>query len=99
MPLYEKVGVNVEMVGRVSVAELVRGMRVDDVVGGRFGAEDGYVDPPQALAGFAAFAQLAGVPIKERTNVREIMRSGDRVTGGRPGEDELEAARLHLATG
>ncbi|TMB62413.1 MAG: FAD-binding oxidoreductase [Chloroflexi bacterium] len=99
MPLYEKVGVNVEMVGRVSVAELVRGMRVDDVVGGRFGAEDGYGDPPQALAGFAAFAQLAGVQIKERTNVREIMRSGDRVTGVRTDDDEIAADRVLLATG
>src|ERR1700745_1967970 len=72
MSLYEKVGVNVEMVDRVTIAELVPGMRVDDVTGGRFGAGDGYGDPLQALAGFAAFAQLAGVRFHENTTVREI---------------------------
>jgi glycine/D-amino acid oxidase-like deaminating enzyme len=99
MPLYEKVGVNVEMVDRITIAELVPGMRVDDLAGGRFGAEDGYGDPLQALAGFAAFAQLAGIRFREGTNVREIMRSGDRVTGVRTDDEEIAADRVLLATG
>jgi sarcosine oxidase subunit beta len=99
MPLYERVGVNVEMVDRIHVAELVPGMRVDDVAGGRFGAEDGYGDPLQALAGFAAFAQLAGIEIRERTNVRELVRSGDRVIGVRTDDGEIAADRVLIATG
>jgi sarcosine oxidase subunit beta len=74
-------------------------MRVDDLVGGRFGAEDGYGDPPQALAGFAAFATLGGVRIREGVNVRELVRNGDRVTGVRTDEGELSADRVLLATG
>ncbi|MEK7863383.1 MAG: FAD-binding oxidoreductase [Chloroflexota bacterium] len=99
MPLYERVGVNVEMVDRTVIADLVPGMRVDDVVGGRFGAEDGYGDPLEALAGFAAFAQLGGVEIREGANVRELVRSGDRVTGVRTDEGVLTADRVLLATG
>ena len=99
MPLFEKVGVNVEMVDRIGIAELVPGMRVDDLAGGRFGAGDGYGDPLQALAGFAAFAQLAGVRFEEHTPVRELVRSGDRVTGVRTDEDVIEAERVLLATG
>ncbi|MDQ2952978.1 MAG: FAD-binding oxidoreductase, partial [Chloroflexota bacterium] len=49
MPLYERAGVNVEMVDRIAINDLVPGMRLDDVAGGRFGAEDGYGDPLQAL--------------------------------------------------
>jgi sarcosine oxidase, subunit beta len=99
MSLYEKVGVNVEMVDRVTIAELVPGMRVDDVTGGRFGAGDGYGDPLQALAGFAAFAQLAGIGFRGNTTVREILRTGDRVTGVRTDEGDIAAERVLLATG
>ena len=99
MPLYERVGVNVEMVDRITIAELVPRMRVDDVSGGRFGAGDGYGDPLQALAGFAAFAQLAGVRFREDTPVREIVRNGDRVIGVRTDDGVIEAERVLLATG
>ena len=99
MPLYERVGVNVEMVDRIQIAELVPGIRVDDVTGGRFGAEDGYGDPLQALAGFAAFAQLGGVKIREGVEARALIRNGDRVTGVRTDEGDLLADRVLLATG
>jgi glycine/D-amino acid oxidase-like deaminating enzyme len=99
MPLYEKVGVNVEMVDRFTVRDLVPDIRVDDVAGGRFGAEDGYGDPLQALAGFAAFATLGGVRIREGVNVIDLVRSGDRVTGVRTSEGVLSADRVLLATG
>jgi len=99
LPLYEKVGVNVEMVDRVAIRDLVPGIRVDDLAGGRFGAEDGYGDPLQALAGFAAFAQLGGVEIREGVTVREVVRNGDRVTGVRTDDGVLSADRVLLATG
>ena len=99
MPLYEKVGVNVEMVDRIAIADLVPRMRVNDVAGGRFGAGDGYGDPLDALAGFAAFAQLAGVRFREQTPVRELVRNGDRVTGVRTDEGVISADRVLLATG
>ena len=99
MPLYERVGVNVEMVGRVEIAELVPGIRVDDVAGGRFGAEDGYGDALQALAGFAAYAQLLGVKIREGLAARALIRNGDRVVGVRTDEGDLHADRVLLTTG
>lgn len=99
MPVYERVGVNVEMVDRIQAAELVPGMRVSDVVGGRFGAEDGYGDPLQALAGFAAFAQLGGVKLREGVTVRALARNGDRVTGVQTDEGEVSADRVLLTTG
>ena len=99
MPLYERVGVNVEMVDRIQISELVPGIRVSDVTGGRFGAEDGYGDPLQALAGFAAFAQLGGVKIREGVAVRALVRNGDRVSGVRTDDGVMSADRVLLATG
>ena len=99
MPLYERVGVNVEMVDRSEIERLVPGIRTDDLVGGRFGAEDGYGDPVEALAGFAASAQLGGVKIREGVGALEIVRDGDRVTGVRTSEGVIACERVLLATG
>ena len=99
MPLYERVGVNVEMVDHAEIERLVPGIRTDDLAGGRFGAEDGYGDPIQALAGFAAAAQLGGVTIREGVAALEVVRQGDRVTGVRTSEGVIACERVLLATG
>jgi sarcosine oxidase subunit beta len=99
MPLYERVGVNVEIVDRSEIERLVPGIRTDDLAGGRYGAEDGYGDPIEALAGFAASAQLGGVTIREGVAVMEIAREGDRVTGVRTSEGVVSCDRVLLATG
>lgn len=99
LPLYERVGVNVEMVDRSEIERLVPGIRTDDLVGGRFGAEDGYGDPLEALAGFAAHAQLGGVKISEGVTVTGIVREGDRVTGVRTSDGVISCERVLLATG
>ena len=99
LPLYERVGVNVEMVDRSEIERLVPGIRTDDLVGGRFGAEDGYGDPLEALAGFAAHAQLGGVTMREGVAVTGIVREGDRVTGVRTTGGVISCERILLATG
>jgi sarcosine oxidase subunit beta len=99
MELYEGVGVNVEMVDQSEIERLVPGIRTDDLAGGRFGAEDGYGDPIEALAGFAGSAQLGGVKIREGVAALEIVRDGDRVTGVRTSEGVIACERVLLATG
>ena len=99
MPVYERMRAGVRMVTRVEIAELVPGIRVDDIVGGRFGARDGYGDPLQALAGFAASAQLDGASFREGVAVESLLRDGDRVTGVRTALGDVRADRVLLATG
>ncbi|HKY50700.1 MAG TPA: FAD-binding oxidoreductase [Candidatus Limnocylindria bacterium] len=99
LPLYARVGVNVEMVDRTEIERLVPGIRTDDLVGGRFGAADGYGDPLEALAGFAAFAQLGGARLREDVAALELVREGDRVTGVRTSDDVISCERVLLATG
>ena len=83
LPLYERARAGVRMVDRIEIAELVPGIRVDDLAGGRFGARDGYGDPLVALAGFAAAARLEGAVFREGTAVDALLRERDRVTGVR----------------
>jgi sarcosine oxidase subunit beta len=99
LELYRRMRVPVDMVGRVEIGELVPGIRVDDVAGGRFCARDGYGDPLVALAGLAAAARLAGVTFHEGTNVEALVRKGDRVTGVRTASGDVRADRVLVATG
>jgi sarcosine oxidase, subunit beta len=99
LPLYERVGVNVEMVDRAEIERLVPGIRTDDLAGGRFGAADGYGDALEALAGFAAFAQLGGATIRENVTALELVREGDRVTGVRTADGMIACDRVLLTTG
>jgi sarcosine oxidase subunit beta len=99
LPLYERLGVPVEMLDRDQIEELVPGIRTDDLAGGRICARDGYGDPLAALAGFAAGAALEGVRIFEGTPVLELLREGTRVTGVRTPTGDVRAERVLLATG
>jgi len=99
MPLYERLGVAVEMVGPKRIAALVPGIRVDDLKGGRFCALDGYGAPLEALAGFAAAAALEGARLTEHVRVAALITDGGRVVGARTSDGEIRADRVLLATG
>ena len=99
IPLYERLGVEVEMVGPKRIAALVPGIRVDDLKGGRFGKRDGYGAPLDALAGFAAAAVLEGVRLVEHVRVDALLVANDRVIGANTNEGEIRADRVLLATG
>jgi len=99
MPLYAKLGLEVEMVGPQRIAALVPGIRVDDLKGGRFCARDGYGAPLEALAGFAAAATLEGVRLVEHVRVDALLVEHDRVTGARTSDGDIRADRVLLATG
>ena len=99
LPLYERLGVPVEMIDRQDVEDLVPRIRTDDVAGARFCALDGYGDPLAALAGFAAASLLEGVRIFEGTATLGLLREGDRVTGVRTAKGDISAERVLLASG
>ena len=99
MPLYARLGVEVELVGREGIARLVPGIRTDDLKGGRFGARDGYGAPVDALAGFAAAAVLEGVRLIEHVRGESLITEGGRVVGARTSDGEIRADRVLLATG
>ena len=99
LPLYERLGVAVEMLDRDQIEELVPGIHTDDLAGGRICAQDGYGDPLVALAGFASAAVLEGVRVIEGTAVSSLIREGDRVRGVRTADGDISAERVLLATG
>ena len=99
MPLYERLGVDVELVGPQRIARLVPGIRVDDLKGGRLGTRDGYGAPLDALAGFAAAAALEGARLIEHVRVESLIVENECVVGVRTSDGEIRADRVLLATG
>jgi glycine/D-amino acid oxidase-like deaminating enzyme len=99
MPLYARLGVEVELVGREQIARLVPGIRTDDLKGGRVGARDGYGAPLDALAGFAAAAALEGVRIIEHVRATSLIVESGTVVGARTSDGDVRAERVLLATG
>lgn len=99
LAMYVRCGLPVRMLSRIEIADLVPGMRVDDLAGGRFCALDGYGDPLDALSGFAAAAVLEGARVVEGVEVTSLVREGDRVTGVRTTAGEVSCDRVLVATG
>ena len=56
-------------------------LRVDDLCGGTFCAEDGYADPYMAAMGFANAARRLTVRVEEQTRVTAIQVDAGRVRG------------------
>lgn len=99
LAMYERCGLPVRMLSRIEIADLVPGMRVDDLAGGRFCALDGYGDPLDALSGFAAAAVLEGARVAEGVEVTSLVREGDRVTGVRTTAGDVSCDRVLVAAG
>ena len=70
--LQAELGVAVERVSRKRAAELARGVRVDDVLGGTFCAADGVADPAAVTHELVRRARSLGVVVRERTPAEEV---------------------------
>jgi glycine/D-amino acid oxidase-like deaminating enzyme len=73
-------GATVERLSRSQIAAQVPGLVTDDIELAIFGADDGYLDPRQVLAGFRAMAERAGAEYVHGA-VDGIVRQGGRVGG------------------
>lgn len=62
------------------VAELVPGMRIDDVFGAMYGPEDGFIDGPELCAAFLELGKRHGVTFAGNTAVLGADTSGARIT-------------------
>jgi len=67
--LQNELGISSRILAPGEAAELVPGLDIASVVGGAWGAEDGYFDRPQSLV--EAFGALADVQISEVLDVRD----------------------------
>ncbi len=68
------------LIDAAQVAELVPGMRIDDVFGAMYGPEDGFIDGPELCAAFLELGKRHGVTFAGNTAVLGADTSGARIT-------------------
>jgi glycine/D-amino acid oxidase-like deaminating enzyme len=97
--LQKKFGIPVELLSPQEIEHRWPYLRADDLRGGTFCAWEGYAGPYEALSGFVRGARRGGVTILQGTEVTQILRNGDRVTGVRTCRGDISAPVVVNAAG
>jgi len=74
-------GVDSVLLDPADAVEHCPGLRPEGFVAATYHAEDGFADPNLAVQGYAAAARDAGVDVRTKTTVTDVLRDGDRVVG------------------
>jgi sarcosine oxidase, subunit beta len=89
----------VRLVDCDEIRSLVPGMSCDDILGGSFGARDGFIDPLAVMREFTDGALRRGVRLETGINALSINTSGGRVTSVRTDRGDIPCGRAVLCTG
>lgn len=89
----------VEIVDTKTISEIVTGLNCEDIRGGSFGANDGFINPLAVLEGFTKKAAENGAEILTETEVMSIEARGGRVVGVATNNGAIEAEKVILCSG
>ncbi len=89
----------VEIVDTHSIRHLIPGMNCDDIVGGSFGATDGFIDPIAVMNSFTVAATQNGASIQPGTQVLSIVTNSDKVTAVETDRGRIECENVVICTG
>jgi sarcosine oxidase, subunit beta len=89
----------VEVVDTATIRRLIPGMNCDDIVGGSFGKNDGFINPLSVMRGFTDGAVRRGAKIRFGARVDGIETDGRRVLGVRVGHELIPCDAVVLCSG
>lgn len=96
-------GAETELLSPAEAVEVCRGVRQDAVTAATFNPRDGYADPYLAAQGYASAVRDAGVDVRTKTAVTDVLVDEGRVVGvavdGPDGPDGVEADAVVNAAG
>lgn len=95
----EILGEEAEVVSPDRVAELWPGLRTDDILGGLWLPDDGFVNPVDATQALAKGAKAKGAQLLEDVEVFEILIENGRAVGAVHADGQTRANRVILAGG
>lgn len=90
---------DVEIVDTQTVKEICPILNCEDIVGGSFGRNDGFVNPLAIMRGFASKAFERGAKIQLETKVLSIETEGGKVRAVETNKGRIECEKIVLATG
>ncbi|MDP9359092.1 MAG: FAD-binding oxidoreductase [Chloroflexota bacterium] len=99
LALQQELGVPARWVASEEIAALNPHVLLDDVIGGTFCPEDGWVDTYGATMGYAQAARRWGVEIMEETPVTGIRVEANRVTGVETAQGPVATPLVILCAG
>jgi len=97
--LQKKFDIPVEFLNSDEIGSRWPYLRMEDVLGGTFCAQDGYAGPNEILSGFASGAKRAGVKIHEGTEVIGVSTAKGKIRSVKTRDDEISTAVVVNAGG
>lgn len=97
--MWQKVGHPVEWLDAKQILELVPVLETSDVLAGTFSRKDGIGDPHQFTQGYVNAARRLGVKFLLESEAKNILHSGDVITGVVTSQGELSTDTVVNAAG
>jgi sarcosine oxidase, subunit beta len=97
LPLYDRLDAPYQILSAAQIKARWPRLNPPDEFIGLHDAQGGYSEPADYLAALSAKVRELGVEIREQVTVRELIRSGDRITGVRTDGETLAADTVILA--
>jgi sarcosine oxidase subunit beta len=99
LSLQRSLGARVERLGQRDLARRLTGVRLEGVLGGTLGLDDGLADPGAAVVSLVRACRRRRVTLLEGLGDASLATSGGRVIGVRAGERDFPAEVVVVATG
>ena len=90
---------DVEVVDAKMIAEICPILNCEDIVGGSFGANDGFINPLSVMKGFTKNALENGAKIEFNTKVLSIETDGGKVKAITTNKGRIECEKVVICTG
>lgn len=89
----------VEIVDTQTISQIVKGLNCSDIVGGSFGARDGFINPLGVLEGFAKRAVEKGAEIINETEVFSIVIENGKIAAIETNRGKIDCEKAVLCAG
>ncbi|MFQ5629202.1 MAG: NAD(P)/FAD-dependent oxidoreductase [bacterium] len=87
-------GVSVELLTQNQVAEKIPFAKTDDLIGGSFGARDGFIDPNGLLNAFLTRALAMGAQYQPNAKVTDLIRQNGSIVGVKTTACDFRAEKI-----
>lgn len=89
----------VEIVDTKTISEMVKGLNCEDIRGGSFGGNDGFINPLAVLEGFTEKALENGAKVQTETDVFSLETSDGKVKAVETNRGRIECEKVVLCAG
>lgn len=90
---------DVEIVDKQAISEMIKGLNCEDIIGGSYGANDGFINPLGVLEGFLKKALEKGAKVEFETEVFAIETENGKVAAVRTNKGRIECEKVVLCSG